>query len=68
MNTDMCPKCANLMEWENCWNCGGEGYIALCNEDPLWYDEDDMKRCDECRGDDGWWHCVMDHNEMIEVY
>ena len=67
MNNDICAQCGNLMEWEDCWNCGGEGYIELYDEDPLWYDEDDTERCDECRGNGGWWHCVMDHNTEVSL-
>lgn len=55
-----CHHCGCTMEWEDCWNCGGEGGFDgeyLMEEDPLWYDEDDWERCDVCRGKGGYWMC-----------
>ena len=40
----------NPDEWEDCPSCGGEGYIALYDEDPLWYDPDDIAVCSSCNG------------------
>lgn len=33
-----------------CWNCGGEGYRDLYEEDPMWYDEDEVEKCEICEG------------------
>lgn len=33
-----------------CWNCGGEGYRDLYEEDPLWFDQDDIEECEICQG------------------
>jgi len=42
-----------------CWSCGGEGYRELYEEDPLWYDIDDVEPCDICRGEGGWLICPV---------
>lgn len=52
-----CPKCGDATDWLRCWKCGGEGYHELYDEDPLWYDEDDIETCDVCMGHGGWWRC-----------
>lgn len=35
---------------EDCWSCGGEGWVSRHDEDPLWYDEDDLYPCEVCGG------------------
>lgn len=35
---------------EDCWNCGGQGYRELYDEDPLWYDKDEVEMCEICQG------------------
>jgi hypothetical protein len=55
-----CTYCGDMLEHEECGQCGGEGYIdgeRLVEEDPLWYDEDDTERCEQCSGKGGWWWC-----------
>lgn len=50
---DLCIKCGELMVHMLCNDCGGDGhteYGELHEQDPLWYDEDDVRTCDECRG------------------
>lgn len=42
-----------------CWSCGGEGYRELYEEDPLWYNIDDVEPCDICRGEGGWLVCPI---------
>lgn len=37
-------------ESQECWNCGGSGYRDLYEEDPLWYDEDEVEKCEICEG------------------
>jgi len=37
--------------YEDCPNCGGAHWIELYDEDPLWYDEDDMAPCGWCNPD-----------------
>lgn len=56
-----CIHCGNPTSWLPCWNCGGEGGWDgedLMEEDPLWYDIDDYRRCDECRGKGGHDYCL----------
>ncbi len=58
---DICPRCKCCeTEWQDCYNCGGEGYLEGNEEDPLWYDPGDLIRCDICRGNGGWRQCVGD--------
>ena len=57
---EICPICgAEKSEWEDCWQIGCEdGWITdLYEQDPLWYDEDDVEMCDVCNGKGGWWVC-----------
>ena len=59
-----CKECGDLMEWIDCWNGCDEGWITdLYEQDPLWYDEDDMERCDVCNGKSGWYVCNVCHPE-----
>jgi hypothetical protein len=56
----LCKHCGRELEWIECDQCGGEGYFdweTLQDEDPLWYGPDDTERCEQCRGDGGWWWC-----------
>ena len=53
-----CPICGGSMFWEDCWQCGGQGYRELYDEDPLWYDEDDTEECDICDGKGGYYICL----------
>lgn len=56
-----CIHCGSSTSWLPCWNCGGEGGWdgeELMMEDPLWYDPDDYRRCDECRGKGGHHYCL----------
>ena len=50
--------CGRGMHWVDCWDCGGEGYHDdLYEQDPLWYDEDDIEICSTCHGKSGYWIC-----------
>lgn len=56
-----CTICGGMLDWIDCYDCGGEGYLdwqTLQEEDPLWYDMDDIVRCIECHGRGGWWECL----------
>lgn len=59
---ETCPRCRCCStEWEECWNCGGEGGRdgeELMAEDPLWYMPDDFETCDVCNGNGGWNTCL----------
>lgn len=56
-----CVECGNPTSWLPCWNCSGEGGWDdeyLMEEDPLWYEPGDYRRCDECRGEGGNHYCL----------
>lgn len=62
--TDECKHCLSEMEWQECWNCGGEGGRDYDNhlqfEDPLWYSPGDFETCDVCEGKGGYYMCTND--------
>lgn len=47
---EICTKCQAEVEYEDCWNCGGEGGRDLYEEDPLAYLPDEWADCTECDG------------------
>jgi len=50
MSDAPCPFCGHLpLHTRDCGHCD-DGFISLYDDDPLWYDEDDVEKCDECRG------------------
>lgn len=56
-----CDHCGGSMSWVECESvfCD-EGYTPpgqLYEEDPRWYDEDDVEPCDQCDAKGGWWEC-----------
>ncbi len=54
-----CIGCGADLIFEDCGICD-DGYThpgELYDEDPLWYEEDDIERCYQCDGDGGWWLC-----------
>lgn len=53
-----CSICGGPMVWESCWNGCDDGYIDLYEEDPLWYDDDDIETCRICGGAGGYWQCL----------
>lgn len=57
---EVCDICDNEMEWETCYQCGGEGGRDgqdLMMEDPMWYGPDDWEQCDTCCGKGGYFVC-----------
>ncbi len=38
----------------DCYDCGGVGWVSRYEENPLWYDEDDLWLCRTCNGAGGW--------------
>lgn len=55
-----CPVCGGEQEWEDCYQCGGEGYDGHdCGEDVCCcLEPEDNESCDVCRGEGGWWWCL----------
>ena len=60
-----CPECGSDMTWEDCGACDGTGEINVYDDDPLWYDEDDTVRCNQCEGSGGYWLCLS-YNKHAE--
>lgn len=60
--TSVCTTCGELgdgeTEWVDCWNGCHDGFHDGYEEDPLWYDDGDMIRCDVCNGKGGWLQCL----------
>jgi DnaJ-class molecular chaperone len=49
---EACPKCGHSpTHRRECGECD-EGYVNRYEEDPMWYDDEDVP-CDECNGT-GW--------------
>jgi hypothetical protein len=61
-----CARCGGSTVWHDCWNCD-DGYIELYDEDPLWYDPDDIEACDVCRGRGGW-NCCGNEAEWCQAH
>lgn len=45
-----CGLCGREIDYEDCFNCGGEGGRELYEEDPLYYSPDDWEDCETCEG------------------
>lgn len=59
-----CRAAGHWIDWVDCWNGCDEGWITdRHEEDPLWYDEDHVERCDICYGKGGWQLCLTCHPE-----
>jgi hypothetical protein len=56
-----CGHCGGNMVRVECESCLGEGESEpgdLYEEDPLWYEPDDVRVCHVCEGRGGWWRCA----------
>jgi hypothetical protein len=65
-----CEHCGEEMEWQDCWDCGGEGGRDgedLMMEDPLWYGPDDFETCSSCLGKGGYWICHNSKNHIDQT-
>lgn len=61
-----CSLCGAYMEWEECGSCGGDGYIDVYEDDPMWYDPGDTEMCEQCDGKGGYWQCInVPHSEAV---
>jgi hypothetical protein len=56
---ETCDTCGAELEWETCWNCGGEGGFHDCGEDCCaCLDKGEITvRCRECKGKGGYLVC-----------
>lgn len=61
----ICKKCGSNLIWHECENCE-DGFVGHeCGEDVCCYlDPLPNVKCDECRGDGGWWVCLECEKEM----
>lgn len=53
------PNCGEEMDWIECENCGGEGFVGHdCGEDScVCLEPEDNVLCDVCNGEGGWREC-----------
>jgi len=69
----LCVRCSCCSEeWVDCCECGGEGTTLpgdLYEEDPCYYDPEDVEPCHMCRGTGGGYVCLgrCDNNGMHAV-
>jgi hypothetical protein len=56
--SDTCANCGGPTEWSDCWECGGDGFFDVYEEDPLWYAPGETEACRTCEGKGGWRDCV----------
>ncbi len=54
-----CPKCgSDDTDWEQCWNCHGEGGFDMHDDDPINYGPgEETEACLECGGHGGYLIC-----------
>ena len=59
MTEEVCTKCGGDVDWEDCWNCGGEGYSHHdCGEDCCACIRPEPNvTCDVCNGKRGCFRC-----------
>ena len=55
-------------DWVECWQCGGEGWLANCWEEFACFDpeggcDECLERCDICGGKGGWQRQVESEDE-----
>ena len=56
---ELCERCHCCeVVYEDCEECGGDGWVSRHDEDHMWYDEDDLYRCEWCLGKGHWRGCL----------
>jgi len=56
--TEFCPLCGSELEWTDCPDCGGWGYLDAWEEDPINFSPgEEYIECGMCHGQTGWWAC-----------
>ena len=62
----VCKMCGAYREWEDCGDCGGDGYVDVFEDNPQWYSPGDTEDCHQCGGNGGWWVCpnAEQHSEL----
>lgn len=64
---NICPTCSTPMNWEDCDDCGGSGYIDAYDIAPLTFPATSGKECQLCSGFGGWYVCPNYHNHPTET-
>lgn len=59
-----CSICGNYLDWFDCLECGGEGWIDETEIDPL---DGDVICCSACNGKGGNLECLNAENHQKEV-
>lgn len=62
-----CSHCGAELEYEDCWSCGGDGWIDLYEEDPISYSPGELEKCDVCEGEGGYLVCPFLPHKDSEV-
>lgn len=57
---DLCPVCGSDFEWEDCWQCHGDGGFHDCGEDCCCcLDKEEITvDCEVCKGEGGYRICI----------
>lgn len=50
-----CARCGSTLSFEDCWECGGDGYVA---DDVDGFDGDDVVPCNVCAGEAAFPVCI----------
>jgi DnaJ-class molecular chaperone len=53
-----CARCGSSISFEDCPECGGDGWVESPDEDSWAWMEDELERCGVCAGAGGWWVCL----------
>ena len=59
VDPEICPVCGNVREFEDCYECAGEGFTDDYEEDPINAVPGEFSVCSVCRGQGGWWVCWL---------
>jgi hypothetical protein len=54
--TEGCPRCGSSADFLECWECGGDGWIEV-EDDDFCSGETHIELCQGCNGKCGSWHC-----------
>ena len=65
---DLCARCGEPLEWEDCWQCFGEGGFDRYAEEPLEALPGEYERCTVCDGEGGYMQCPTPHRHREASY
>jgi len=55
---EQCARCGSSADFEDCWECGGEGTVERDDWEGFADDRAILLPCEVCRGNGGWWRCI----------